>query len=147
VRRWLAEHLFGDARRINGSRRRSRELDNGRRFRVRALRGAASMLHSKESFRHPRQDRTLETTFFGASRKCRHLTTGGLKDGQRELVILSKRAKGMRGYQVASQRYGSPRVEDREGCAARGSRDAKPMAGALNQYGARHSGSKLWSLR
>jgi hypothetical protein len=44
--------------------------------------------------------------------------SGGHDYGQRELVILSKRAKGMRGCQVASLRRDSPGVEDREECTS-----------------------------
>jgi len=93
--------------------------------------------------RHPKGGTTLEPTLLGAERRRRHPLKGELANGQKELVELSKRAKGMRGCRIASQRRGSSGVEDREGYVSRASRDAEPMAGALNQYGARHPGSRL----
>lgn len=70
--------------------------------------------------------------------------SGVLRNERMEPVRLSKRAKGMRGCGVASSRCSIPSIEDREGRATRGRpRDAKPKAGAFNQYGARCSGSRL----
>jgi hypothetical protein len=62
----------------------------------------------------------------------------GLDYGQRELVILSKRAKSRRGCQVALLRRDSSGVEDREEHALRFCLVAKFMAGVLNQCGTRH---------